>query len=95
MRLIASLLLAAVAIAPCDVSANDVNPFVPESIVEKQTTSGANASCPSTRRRGGSCSQLQGSQVCACTSSQAASPHRGKTAQAHIGTILVVRPTST
>ena len=28
MRLIASLLLAAVAIAPCDVSANDVNPFV-------------------------------------------------------------------
>ena len=41
MRIIASILLAAVAIAPCDVSASDVNPFVPESIVEKQTTSGA------------------------------------------------------
>ena len=46
MRLIASLLLAAVAIAPCDVSANDVNPFVPESIVEKQTTSGATRKLP-------------------------------------------------
>jgi hypothetical protein len=41
MRFIASMLLAAVAIAPCDVSASDVNPFVPESIVEKQATSGA------------------------------------------------------
>src|SRR5262245_27061452 len=46
MRLIASMLLAAVAIAPCDVSANDVNPFVPESIVEKQTTSGATRKLP-------------------------------------------------
>ena len=46
MRLIAGLLLAAVAIAPCDVSANDVNPFVPESIVEKQTTSSATRKLP-------------------------------------------------
>ena len=46
MRFIASLLLAAVAIPPCDVSANDVNPFVPESIVEKQTTSGATRKLP-------------------------------------------------
>ena len=46
MRLIASILLAAVAIAPCDVSANDLNPFVPESIVEKQTTSGATRKLP-------------------------------------------------
>lgn len=46
MRFIASILLAAVAIAPCDVSASDVNPFVPESIVEKQTTSGATRKLP-------------------------------------------------
>src|SRR4029450_11512417 len=46
MRLIASLLLAAVAMAPCDVSASDVNPFVPESIVEKQSTSGATRKLP-------------------------------------------------
>src|SRR5262245_10787777 len=56
---------------------------------------GQYASSPSTRRRGGSCSQPQGSQVCACTSSRAASPQRGETAPAHIGTILAVRLTST
>ena len=46
MRVIASMLLAGVAISPCAVSANDVNPFVPESIVEKQTTSGATRKLP-------------------------------------------------
>jgi hypothetical protein len=46
MRVIASILLAAVAIGPCDVSADDVNPFVPESIVEKQATSGAIRNLP-------------------------------------------------
>ena len=46
MRFIASILLAAVVIAPCAVSANDVNPFVPENIVEKQTTSGATRKLP-------------------------------------------------
>jgi hypothetical protein len=46
MRFIARLLLAALAIAPRDVSANEVNPFVPESIVEKQTTSGATRKLP-------------------------------------------------
>src|SRR5262245_10310719 len=34
------------AIAPCAVTANEVNPFVPESIVEKQTTSGATRKLP-------------------------------------------------
>ena len=46
MRFIASILLAAMAIAPGDVSASDVNPFVPESIVEKQITSGATRKLP-------------------------------------------------
>jgi hypothetical protein len=46
MRVIASMVLAAVAIAPCDVSADDFNPFVPESIVEKQATSGATRKLP-------------------------------------------------
>src|SRR5262245_21241706 len=46
MRFIASLLLAAVAIAPGDVSASEINPFVPESIVEKQITSGATRKLP-------------------------------------------------
>ena len=96
MRLIASLLLAAVAIAPCDVSANDVNPFVPESIVEKQITSGTTRKLrinETTRRILLTASRQSGLRV--WTSSQAANPHTGKTAQAHIGTILEVRPTST
>ena len=46
MRFGASMLMAAVAIAPFDASANNINPFVPESIVEKQTTTGATRKLP-------------------------------------------------
>lgn len=46
MRFGAIMVLAVVAIAPFDASANNINPFVPESIVEKQTTTGATRKLP-------------------------------------------------